>query len=146
MGQKALLTIAVALLMTLRAVPGEEPAQREAKALRGTWRLIALELDGEKQALPEAPADRVNISENRISADDECFSYKLDPSANPKLIDMTRLSGGDKGQVLEGIYQLRGDALTICLFGGAGARSRPTEFASNPGSGCALFTLERQKD
>jgi uncharacterized protein (TIGR03067 family) len=112
----------------------------------GGRRLVALELNGVKQELPHGQEDRVLIAGDRMIADNECFSFKLDPSTDPKLIDLVRLVGRDKGEVLEGIYQLRAEALTICLFGGDGVRSRPTEFSAKARSDRALFTLKRQKD
>jgi hypothetical protein len=63
----------------------------------GGRRLVALELNGVKQELPHGQEDRVLIAGDRMIADNECFSFKLDPSTDPKLIDLVRLVGRDKG-------------------------------------------------
>jgi uncharacterized protein (TIGR03067 family) len=125
--------------------PGSGAAGAELRKLRGTWKLTALELNGEKQE----PGDggTVIIRGDRLStADGDQFRLTVDPAADPKVIDLTRLTGDDKGQVLEGIYTLRGETLKLCLYGGGGAKSRPTEFEAKPGSERVLAVLQRQKD
>jgi uncharacterized protein (TIGR03067 family) len=68
---------------------------------------------------------------------------KLDPSASPKLVDISVAGGTQKGAVIKGIYQLKGDELKVCarVFG----NGRPTEFASPAGSSIVLLVLKRQK-
>jgi uncharacterized protein (TIGR03067 family) len=138
------LTVVVAGLL-LGQAPPSDTARREAKALQGTWRVTALELDGTKLELPEPPR-QVVIDDDRLLDEEARFTFQLDVSADPKVIDLVRLTGPDKGQILEGIYRLRGDTLTVFVFGGAGVRARPTAFQAPAGSGRALVTLQRQKD
>jgi uncharacterized protein (TIGR03067 family) len=66
-------------------------------------------------------------------------TYKLDPSKNPKTIDITIGSGSEKGRTLLGIYALEGDTLTICV----NERFRPTELKDGPGTD--LIVLKREK-
>lgn len=68
-------------------------------------------------------------------------TYALDPKANPPAIDLTfDLTRGDRGKML-GIYELKGDTLTICM-GNAG-QPRPASF--EPGDGRTLIVLKRVK-
>jgi hypothetical protein len=48
-----------------------------------------------------------------------------------------------KDAVLEGVYEVKGDDLKLCVmvFG----KDRPTEFKSGEGSSVAMLTLKRQK-
>jgi uncharacterized protein (TIGR03067 family) len=123
------------------------PPAGALKALQGAWRLTALEADGRPIELDEGQRGRVVIRGDRLTADDgEHFSVKVDAAARPPLIDLTRLTGEDQGAVLEGVYRLEGGTLTVCVFGGEGVRSRPTEFGTGPGSGRVLFVLRREGD
>jgi len=69
--------------------------------------------------------------------------YKLDPSKDPKYIDITPLDGpeNEKGKVFRGIYKLEVDKLTIhfVLPGG----ERPGDFENKEGANSMLLTLER---
>jgi uncharacterized protein (TIGR03067 family) len=64
----------------------------------------------------------------------EPATYKLDPSKNPKEIDIT-----EKGKTVLGIYAIDGDTLTICVS----ESFRPTELKDGPG--CTFFVLKREK-
>lgn len=59
-------------------------------------------------------------------------TQKIDPSKSPKTIDVTMLSGPNKGAVMLGIYEFDGDTLKVC-FDSQG-KKRPTEFKSMAGS------------
>jgi uncharacterized protein (TIGR03067 family) len=59
-----------------------------------------------------------------------------------KGFDLLFTAGPPKGTRNRGIYRLSGDKWTICLSTDGG--KRPTAFATTPGSGLALETLERK--
>ncbi len=123
--------------------PGKGP--EEVKLLQGEWTLTALEADGEKLELPDDGRE-VRFQGDRIVVDgEERYRYHLDAAAHPRLIDVVPLAGDQKGQVLEGIFRLQGETLTICLHGGDGQRMRPVEFVTRPGSQCMLVTLQRKR-
>ena len=71
------------------------------------------------------------------------LALKLDAGTTPKCVDLTVADGVQKDAVLEGVYELKGDELRLCVrvFG----KDRPTEFKSPEGSSIALLTLKRQK-
>jgi uncharacterized protein (TIGR03067 family) len=50
--------------------------------------------------------------------------FRLEPTDEPKAIDLTSTSNPNKGEKSFGIYRVEGDALTICL-----GKERPTEFS-----------------
>jgi uncharacterized protein (TIGR03067 family) len=67
---------------------------------------------------------------------------ELDPSRDPKAIDVIPDGGKDRGERVLGIYKLEGDRLTICMA--APGKPRPKEFKADKGSGCTLRTFVRE--
>ena len=59
-------------------------------------------------------------------------TMKLDLSKTPKTLDATVIEGFNKGLVIRGIYEIRGDTLKVC-FDPEG-KNRPTEFKGATGS------------
>ncbi len=122
-------------------------ATNELDKLQGSWNFTSLEVEGSK--LPDAM-----LKESKIIIKGDAFTsitggitwsgtVKADSTKNPNTIEMIFTDGPEKGKTSLGIYQLDGDKWKICL--GFAGRERPTEFATRPGSGHALETLEREK-
>lgn len=129
------------------ALAREDVVKEEMNQLQGSWKLIALELDGQKVEPDPAETNRIVIRDNKLTpADGDGFTFKIDPTTTLKIIDFTKATGDDKGRVFEGIYRLDGDRLTLCISIGEGVKARPAEFAAEPGSGRALVVLSRRKD
>ena len=78
---------------------------------------------------------------------DAIVKLSVDPSADPKTIDLT--SRGGVSKVSPGIYRLSedGSKLEICR-GDWGGKKRPTKFSTKPGvgSGSFLTVFKREKD
>jgi uncharacterized protein (TIGR03067 family) len=68
-------------------------------------------------------------------------TLKLDPSRKPPQLDMKFDAGPEKGNVNLGIYECDGDTFKLCLA--TRGTTRPSKFASTPGSGFALEFLTR---
>jgi uncharacterized protein (TIGR03067 family) len=113
--------------------------------LQGTWRIVALELDGQKMGA--IPADAcITVKGARFITSGMGAEYEgdltLDAAAKPKRFNLAFQSGPEKGNTSLGIYDLEGDAWRICLTTRGG--KRPAKFASVAGSGIALETLVRE--
>src|SRR5208282_6306578 len=67
---------------------------------------------------------------------------EVDSTVEPKRLKMKFTEGPEKGNTNNGIYELEGDRWRICLAITGGPA--PTEFATSPGSGRALETLDRE--
>jgi uncharacterized protein (TIGR03067 family) len=115
---------------------------------QGRWVASTSVYDGQ-----EAPAEIVR-SITRTVEDDHVVWHRdgksfagtrieLDPSRDPKAIDVIPDGGKDRGERVPGIYKLEDDRLTICMA--APGRPRPTEFKAEKGSGCTLRTFIRAK-
>jgi uncharacterized protein (TIGR03067 family) len=136
----------LALALSLWSFSGlGDAVAAELKPFDGAWRVTVIETDGQRIEL--APEDgRLTIRGGRLTADGSVFTLRVDTTTDPKLMDLTQLEGPDAGKILEAIYRLEGNTLTLCVFTGGGVKVRPAEFTARAGSGCALFTLLRQPD
>ena len=113
----------------------------EMKAFQGEWRLTRLEADGKQNDPPDGDGPKIVFKGDRLLVDgEEKFTFKLDPSCNPKVIDL--ISKEDKEQVLEGIYRFDGRKLILCLRGPSRVRMRPVKFVEEES---IVIILERVK-
>ena len=126
----------------------EPKAKSDEELLHGSWYIVGLEMGGNLE--PERNyrgnsftfektkgVGTATLREGRLPEID--FSYKLDPAANPKSIDLTLPT---KDVKFRGIYKLDGDDLTICFSTGG---PRPTQFGTRAGGDTETFTLKRNR-
>jgi uncharacterized protein (TIGR03067 family) len=118
--------------------------------LAGTWQSLTYALDGKKASdedmkklklLFDATGKATATNEGKVFI---AATTKINPAAKPMAIDMNFTEGDFKGQTSQGIYKIEDDVLTICRA--AAGKARPTEFASEAGSGQTLMTYRRVKD
>jgi uncharacterized protein (TIGR03067 family) len=118
------------------------------RELTGTWQSVSYALDGKKASDDEMKKIQLVFdAEGKTTAlnDGKVFlasTTKIDPTANPATIDITFSEGDGKGQTALGIYKVENGVLTICRS--APGKTRPTEFASNPGSGLTLMSYNQR--
>lgn len=147
-----LLTLPVLVLVTFSAAPaGDDTGKKELVGMAGEWRLVGGEESGEaapdfviKNLVCVIAGDRLTFRgvatlEDKASK----LRIKIDPSTMPKCIDLKVEAGSLKGDVLEGVYERKGDELKLCIYMGKG--NRPLEFETKPGSNRVLFLLKREK-
>ena len=127
----------------------DEAIKKDRMQIKGTWRIVALEVNGNKAGEEDAKKlTVVNGSDGTWTLFSEGKEISkgtstFDPTKKPKTIDFTITEGEGKGQYL-GIYELGGKTRKLC-FAPPG-KERPAEFSSTPGSEHALVTFEREKD
>jgi uncharacterized protein (TIGR03067 family) len=138
----AILTLAAALF-----APGDEPkpddAKKELEKLQGSWTIMKVERDGDDLGGLAGGAE-MEIEGEKYTAPGIAASFKLDPSKDPKAIDISYTEGPAAGQTVKGIYKLEGDTFTICRAL-AESGDRPKEFSAPSGSSRMLFEFKRKK-
>lgn len=124
------------------------------KALEGKWTITKMIKRGAEVKLDANRIDetRMTIANGRLTYGIErggaprTFRIKVDTAQKPAHIDLTAEGGDFKGQTMEGIYQLDGDTLILCLPHDRN-KDRPDAFeakgAGNPSR--LLFYLKRDK-
>jgi uncharacterized protein (TIGR03067 family) len=118
----------------------------ELQKLQGEWTVVHLEIDG------LAPAPHIFAGAKIVVHGDRFQSLgmgavfegnlELNPGSTPRSFRMKFTAGPEKGKTNSGIYELEGDRWRICLNTTGGPA--PVEFATSPGSGMALETLNRE--
>lgn len=142
-----------ALLTAIGAIASADDAKDEAikkdrKQIEGTWRVVALVVNG-NQAMEEdaKKLSVVNGSDGTWTLHSQDKEIKgtstIDPTKKPKTIDFTPTEGDSKGELHLGIYELGEKTRKLC-FAPPG-KDRPTEFSSPAGSEHILVTFEREK-
>jgi uncharacterized protein (TIGR03067 family) len=123
----------------------ETAYKADLETLQGTWRPISMELDGEF-----LPQERLEYT--RLTIDGENFTfdtgkdshgglYKIDPSHDPKQLDIVITRGDEKGKVYLVIYKFEDGKMVQCME--ESNAKRPTEFVGKAGSGNLLEYWQR---
>jgi uncharacterized protein (TIGR03067 family) len=117
----------------------------DLELLQGPWAITSLEIDGKPLAPHDFAAARIVVEGDRFTTVGMGAAYsgtlKLDPTASPRAIDMKFEDGPEKGNINLGIYEIEQDDWKLCLA--TRGSVRPKTFATAPGTGFALETLER---
>jgi uncharacterized protein (TIGR03067 family) len=112
--------------------------------LQGAWNIVSLEMEGRKYP---PGGSQIVIRGDRFTSLNMGAEYSgkvtVDVAATPRTFDLLFETGPEAGNRSLGIYQLDGDTWTICL--GLTGKSRPSQFATKPGTGQALEILKRER-
>jgi len=119
----------------------------ELEKLQGAWSIIFLEVEGMTPAPSVYAGATIEVNGNRFTtrAMGAVYEGTLEMNAEvvPNEFRMKFTAGPEKGNTNNGIYELEGDRWKFCLNMKGGPA--PTEFATSPGSGLALETLNRER-
>jgi uncharacterized protein (TIGR03067 family) len=144
---KLRLFVLLALGLSVAAAPKDDAAKADRDKLQGVWTVVSLEVGGKEVGADETKKFKLEFKGDKVifTAGDDRHegTFKLDPTAKPKAIDVMPLDGPDKGKTERGIYAFEGDTLKIC--GADADKERPKEFTTKEGSGRTLVVLKRAK-
>ncbi len=134
---------AVAPLAVAPAAAVQAEARSNLDGLQGDWQVVAVEQGGRVLPKDQFPFISLKIRDDTIVHEGGPHQllkvrFRLHPEQQPKAMDME--SEGYHGDIYHAIYALEGDTLTICRPDDA---TRPTEFASRPGSKVLLYIAKR---
>lgn len=127
----------------------EEAVKHDRKLYEGTWKAIALEIQGNKSM--DEDVKKISV----VNGSDNTWSLRVDgkeiskgtntiyPTQKPKTIDFKPTEGEGKDQVYLGIYEIDEKTRKLC-FAPAG-KPRPTEFSSTADNQHIIVTFERDK-
>ena len=127
----------------------EEAVAKDLQAFKGTWRLSSKEEDGKKfseEEIKDVIGTIDGSGKVSVRRGDKVINegtVKLDPTTNPKAVDITYTEGEHKGKTVLGIYEIEGDTFRVCCARPRDAR--PAEFCAKAGSGRALVVYQREK-
>jgi uncharacterized protein (TIGR03067 family) len=147
------LCFAAWLLVTGTGRP-DDAAKKDVDSLQGNWVVVGREVLGKKatpKELEEVPT-YVLIEGNNGRAWMEAMgkkgdvsegTFKLNPAAMPKAVDLTYTHGLLKGYTVPAIYELKGDTLKVCFAWQS--KERPMEFAGDADGKAILVIYKRGK-
>jgi uncharacterized protein (TIGR03067 family) len=140
--------VTMTLLVAAPLAASDKPAKNDKARLQGTWSLVSVEIDKKAVSMDELKEARLVVSGDHYSfalgKDRLEITYKMEEGKKPKAIDLTVIEGPEKGKTYHGIFKLEGDTYTICRTTEPN-KERPTEFATQPGSGLMIVVWKRAK-
>ena len=126
----------------------DEAIRKDLENFQGTWTVESMDLDG--KPLAEEKRQKIKLV---IKGEDFRFHnaeggsepglYKIDPTKDPKELNIVISEGSDKGKVYLVIYKFENGKMIQCME--LGNKARPKSFTGTAGSGCALEVWQRQK-
>jgi uncharacterized protein (TIGR03067 family) len=133
---------------------GRVEAAGETRTLDGVWKLTRKEHKGNLRPGVDRGKDGLFIEDGKIfwtvdgrEAGRQKGDLTIDPTTSPMSIEVEITRGSDIGKKMLGIYEVKGDKLTIC-WADPGVEKRPTKFVTKTaiGAGASLETYQAIDD
>jgi uncharacterized protein (TIGR03067 family) len=147
---------AVALLATTAARPQDDKglspkAKAELAKLEGKWRVVKGANAREEGDVPDAQAFVLTFkgAEATMALGDKAESVlvtALDPTTDPKCIDLGEKRKGRDPRTLEGVYRIDGDTLRLAFAVPRDGKLRPTSFEKPTDPRVTVWTFKKVKE
>jgi uncharacterized protein (TIGR03067 family) len=148
--KRSVLCLAVLVACVPLAMAAEEDdLKKELAKFQGTWEATAVTDAGQKSPAENAAAIRIIFKGDEYTQliqgqEVEKGKLKIDPSKNPKTIDLDIQSGESKGLKQFGLYAFEGEKQIVCLAQ-PGVEKRPGKLESTAANEALLFVLKKVK-
>jgi uncharacterized protein (TIGR03067 family) len=142
-----LMLLAVGLLVAA-APPKKVDVKKELQQLQGTWRIVAIEINGNKLSdddLKNAPTKLI-LKGNKYTlegGEGGKGTFKADPTKKPKTVDSVPSEGDNKGKTIKAIYEIDGDTMKACYD--ISGKTRPKDFTTKDMEGYVFIEYKREK-
>ena len=129
-----------------------EAAKKELKKLEGKWKLLkAADSTKEAEPDPKEPTILFVFKGNELTMEygerkEAIRITAIDPSTDPKCIDLAEKRRDDPERTIEGVYKIDGDTLQIALHIPKDAKQRPVGFEKPTDPRTMVWTLKRIKE
>jgi uncharacterized protein (TIGR03067 family) len=121
-------------------------AKNDKDKLEGTWEFVSGQFGGKEVEGGEAEEMKKHkfvFKGDKLTVKVEC-PYTIDATKKPKEFDLKVEDGPEQERgTWKGIYELKGDVLTLCMA--LPHEARPTEFETKEGQLTMLLKLKRTK-
>jgi RNA polymerase sigma factor (sigma-70 family) len=129
----------------LAAAADAAKVKAELKKLQGTWVPVSAEVGGVQQEA--AGAEQLEFDGESFNTwhgghIEEKGTIRLEPSKDPKEIDLTVQEGKNEGKSHVAIYTWDGANVKFCMV--KEGHPRPTDFTTRPGDNRMLVVMQRQ--
>lgn len=109
--------------------------------LEGVWQIESATLSGDVLPITAFQDAKLSLDGGLYEIQNDRGDFVVLSATNPPAIDIHGRDGPNAGRTILGIYQLKGDDLTICYD--LSGMSRPKEFVSTPGTRLFLVHYKR---
>ena len=136
------------LCLALAQPTNEEKAKKDLEKMQGTWTMQALEINGKDVPLQQLQDTVLIVKADEYRTkikDKELFGFriKLDPSKDPKEIDMIKKEPDGSEKTYKGIYVFENDVFKMCRAA-TSEQNRPNQFATWPDTGFFVVTWKKK--
>src|SRR5262245_38047422 len=134
----------IILAAALQATDKAAAVQAELKKFEGTWSFVEMEIEGKPAPLDAFKDARLILKGSNFTLREPESTlngtFTINPTANPKTIDVTFSDGPETGRTTLGIYSLEGDTYKVCM--GIPSQPLPTTFKTEPYSPHVIQVLK----
>jgi len=125
---------------------GSPPPRTETTPIDGTWSALAGDLGGQEYPEVLRKTVRLVIHDGTYAVTEgnhhDQAIVALDPTKYPKTMDLTWMTGPNKGKQMLAIYETTGDTLRVCTD--LSGKQRPTAFKTEKGTQLLLMLYARE--
>jgi len=130
----------------VRGEATDDKATKELQRMQGTWVMHALEINGKAESKIQETLLSIKKDEYATivkGKELKGFRLKLDPSKDPKWMDMIQAQADGSEKVYKAIYVIENDTLKLCR-GIDPSQERPSQFGTWPDTGYFMVTWKKK--